>query len=59
LALIRRDPTVISIALMGAGCGLVGAAALLYYSGYFSPRLIAGRLGAGGDHRHLYRQLCL
>src|SRR6266516_4672062 len=25
-ALIRRDPTMISIALMGAGCGLAGAA---------------------------------
>jgi hypothetical protein len=35
-ALIRRDPTMISIALMGAGCGLAGAAALLYFSGYFS-----------------------
>lgn len=35
-ALIRRDPTMISIALMGAGCGLAGAAALLYISGYFS-----------------------
>jgi len=35
-ALIRRDPTMISIALIGAGCGLAGAAALLYFSGYFS-----------------------
>ena len=35
-ALIRRDPTMISIALMGAGCGLAGAAALLYFSGYFN-----------------------
>ncbi len=35
-ALIRRDPTMISIALMGAGCGLAGGAALLYFSGYFS-----------------------
>lgn len=35
-ALIRRDPTMISIALMGAGCGLAGAAALLYFSGYLS-----------------------
>lgn len=34
--LIRRDPTMISIALMGAGCGLAGAAALLYFSGYLS-----------------------
>jgi hypothetical protein len=35
-ALIRRDPTMISIALMGAGCGLAGGAAILYFSGYFS-----------------------
>jgi Family of unknown function (DUF6159) len=35
-ALIRRDPTMIWIALMGTGCGLAGAAALLYFSGYFS-----------------------
>jgi len=35
-ALIRRDPTMISIALMGAGCGLAGAGALLYFSGYLS-----------------------
>jgi hypothetical protein len=33
---IRRDPTMVSIALMGAGCGLAGAAAILYFSGYFS-----------------------
>lgn len=35
-ALIRRDPTMVSIALMGAGCGLAGGAALLYFSGYLS-----------------------
>jgi hypothetical protein len=35
-ALIRRDPTMISIALIGAGCGLAGATALLYFSGYLS-----------------------
>lgn len=35
-ALIRRDPTMVSIALIGAGCGLAGAAAILYFSGYFS-----------------------
>jgi len=35
-ALIRRDPTMISIALIGAGSGLAGAAALLYFSGSFS-----------------------
>jgi hypothetical protein len=34
-ALIRRDPTMVSIALMGAGCGLAGAAAILYFSGSF------------------------
>lgn len=36
VAQIRRDPTMVSIALMGAGCGLAGAAALLYFSGYLS-----------------------
>lgn len=35
-ALIRRDPTMVSIALMGAGCGLAGAAVILYFSGAFS-----------------------
>ncbi len=35
-ALIRRDPTMVSIALMGAGCGLAATAALLYFSGYLS-----------------------
>lgn len=35
-ALIRRDPTMVSIALIGAGCGLAGAAAMLYFSGYLS-----------------------
>jgi hypothetical protein len=35
-ALIRRDPTMVSIALMGAGCGLAGAAAILYLSGSFN-----------------------
>jgi hypothetical protein len=34
--LIRRDPTMVSIALIGAGCGLAGGAALLYFSGYLS-----------------------
>ena len=34
--LIRRDPTMISLALLGAGCGLAGAAAILYFSGYLS-----------------------
>lgn len=35
-AVIRRDPTMVSIALIGAGCGLAGAAAILYFSGVFS-----------------------
>ncbi len=35
-ALIRRDPTMVSIALIGAGCGLAGGAAILYFSGYLS-----------------------
>lgn len=44
-ALIRRDPTMISIALMGAGCGLAGAAAILYFSGYLgSPTHSRGDL---------------
>jgi hypothetical protein len=34
--LIRRDPTMVSIALMGAGYGLAGGAAILYFSGYSS-----------------------
>jgi len=35
----------VSIALMGAGCGLAGAAALLYFSGYFnSPAHSQARL---------------
>ncbi len=35
-ALIRRDPTMISIALIGAGFALAGAAATGYFSGYFN-----------------------
>jgi Family of unknown function (DUF6159) len=35
-ALIRRDPTMVSIALIGAGCALAGAAAIFYFSGFFS-----------------------
>jgi len=35
-AVIREDPTMISIALIGAGCGLAGAAAIFYFSGYFN-----------------------
>lgn len=34
-AVIRRDPTMVAIALMGAGFGLAGGAAMLYFSGYF------------------------
>jgi hypothetical protein len=36
-AVIRQDPTMVSLALMGAGCGLAGSAAILYVSGYFDP----------------------
>jgi len=44
-ALIRRDPTMVAIALIGAGCGLAGAAAILYFSGYFnSPTNSRGSL---------------
>jgi hypothetical protein len=44
-AVIREDPTMISIALIGAGCGLAGAAAIAYFSGYFdSPSHDQGRL---------------
>ena len=44
-ALIRRDPTMISIALMGAGCGLAGGAAIIYFSGYIgSPTHSRGDL---------------
>ncbi len=41
-AVIRRDPTMIAIALMGAGCGLLGAAAIFYFSGYFDSPGDAG-----------------
>jgi hypothetical protein len=34
--LIRREPTMVSIAIMGAGCALAGAAAILYVSGFFN-----------------------
>ena len=33
--LIRRSPTMIVLALIGAGCGIAGTAALLYFGGYF------------------------
>lgn len=35
-ALIRQDPTMISIALIGTAFGLAGAAAIFYFSGYLS-----------------------
>jgi hypothetical protein len=35
-AMIRRDPTMVWIALIGAGCGIAGAAAIFYFSGYFN-----------------------
>ncbi|HEY2334575.1 MAG TPA: DUF6159 family protein [Solirubrobacterales bacterium] len=34
--LMRRDPTMIAIALLGAGCAIGGAAIVLYLSGSFS-----------------------
>ena len=34
-AVIREDPTMISLALIGAGCALARAAAIAYFSGYF------------------------
>jgi hypothetical protein len=44
-AVIRNDPTMISIALIGAGCGLAGAAAIAYFSGYFhSPSHARGHV---------------
>jgi hypothetical protein len=44
-AVIRNDPTMISIALIGAGCGLAGAAAIAYFSGYFhSPSHAKGHV---------------
>jgi hypothetical protein len=44
-AVIRKDPTMISIALIGAGCGLAGAAAIGYFSGYFdSPSQARGHV---------------
>lgn len=35
--LMRRDATMIVLALIGTGCGLVGAALMLYLGGVFSP----------------------
>lgn len=35
--LMRQDPTMIAVAFLGTGCGLVGAALMLYLGGVFSP----------------------
>lgn len=35
--LMRRDPTMIALALIGTGCGLAGAGLVLYFGGVFSP----------------------
>jgi hypothetical protein len=47
--LIRRDPTMIAIALIGTGFGLAGGAATLYFSGWFSsPTHSNGSLALAG-----------
>ncbi len=35
--LMRHDRTMIALALLGAGCGMAGAAVVLYFGGYFHP----------------------
>ncbi|MGN6664799.1 MAG: DUF6159 family protein [Solirubrobacterales bacterium] len=35
--LMRQDPTMIGLAFLGTGCGLLGAALMLYLGGVFSP----------------------
>ncbi|MGN6217411.1 MAG: DUF6159 family protein [Solirubrobacterales bacterium] len=35
--LMRQNPTMIGLAFLGTGCGLVGAALMLYLGGVFSP----------------------
>lgn len=35
--LMSQDPTMIVLALIGTGCGLIGAALMLYLGGVFSP----------------------
>lgn len=35
--LMRQDPTMLTLALLGTGCGLLGAALMLYLGGVFSP----------------------
>lgn len=47
--MIRRDPTMIWIALLGAGFGMGGAAAILYFSGYLdSPTNSRGSVALAG-----------
>ncbi len=41
--LIRREPTMVSIALIGSGFGLAGTAAIFYFSGYFNSPGHSGR----------------
>jgi hypothetical protein len=48
-AVIRRDPTMVSLALMGAGFALAGTAAIMLFSGYFdSPDHSSGKLVLAG-----------
>jgi hypothetical protein len=35
--LMRQDPTMIALALLGTGCGLIGTGLVLYLGGVFSP----------------------
>lgn len=35
--LMRQDPTMIGVAFLGTGCGIVGTALMLYLGGVFSP----------------------
>jgi hypothetical protein len=35
--LMRQDPTMVGLAFLGTGCGLVGAVLMLYLGGVFSP----------------------
>lgn len=35
--LMRQDPTMIGLAFLGTGCGLLGSALMLYLGGVFSP----------------------
>ena len=48
-AVIRKDPTMVSIALIGSGCALGGTAAILLLSGYFdSPTHSRANLALAG-----------